>query len=78
MPKIDLKKFDAFLFDLDGTFVDGSDRHFVECVKKTGEELGYENLFIPPGAPLKNFLRTTLKGVSEELIEKFLEKIEYS
>jgi len=65
---IDLSQYKAFLFDLDGTVLDGSDRHFVQCVLETGRDFG-KNIIISPGTALKQFLRKNFGMGDEELIK---------
>ncbi len=71
---LDITAFDAFLFDLDGTLVDGSDKHFMRCVHETAEELGHPGVYIPPGTPLRRFLKEKFPEADDEFFQKFLER----
>lgn len=68
---LNLSQFSAFLFDLDGTLIDGSDRHFVQSVALTGEEFGFQDFIIPPGHGLTAFLRQMISDADEAFIERF-------
>ncbi len=71
---VQIKDFDAFFFDLDGTFIEGSDKHFVMCVHETAKEFGKDDIHIPPGHGLKNFVRESFPHEGDDFIDLFYQK----
>lgn len=70
----DFSLFSALFFDLDGTLVSGSDQHFIDCVEKTAEKLGYPKTKISRGKMLTTFLWETFPDQDTAFYELFLRK----
>ncbi len=65
--------FDAFLFDLDGTLLQGSDRHYEKCVRAVGQQFGIADIAVTRGMSLRVFLHRNFPEFSEEKTEKFIQ-----
>lgn len=72
--QLNIQQYKAFLFDLDGTLIDGSDRHFMRCVSETAKEFGRHDIEIPPGAPLGDFVRQHFPAADDEFVDRFRER----